>query len=173
MVTPQVKTTAGQVRRAATKPAPKSAPKPTGKTVSKATTPAAPSPQAFLAQAEAKISEFSDAFAQASDEARVKAHLGLMELADNWEKTQKNLNLQIARMKRGAQRVRGAIDTVRVRGHLAKADTADAIDELRGKLHHIQQNLSSMVTRGEDQARHALERLERSCQSLSDKLRDS
>lgn len=169
MATPQVKNPAAHARKSAAKPAVK----PASKTARKAERSVAPNPQTFLAQAEGKLTEFSDAFAQASDEARVKAHLGLMELADSWEKAQKNLNHQIALMKRGAQRVRGALDTVRVRGHLAKADSADALDELRNKLHRIQQNLSGFANRGEDQARHALQRLEQSCQTLSEKLRDS
>lgn len=131
------------------------------------------SPKEFLEKAEAKVDALSASIASASGEARVQAHLGLRELADTWKEAQSGLGKQIGRMKQAAARAHTAVDTAKLRTHLAKVDAADAVEDMRARLQRIEQRLEALVARGEEQTRDALDRLSKSCHELSKKLRDA
>jgi type II secretory pathway component PulK len=145
----------------------------TQNTLATPATKAEPSPKEFLEKADAKVEELSAAIASASGEARVQARLGLMELADSWKEAQSGLGKQIGRMKQAAAKAMTAVDTAKVRTHLAKVDAADAVEDMRVRLQRIEQRLETLVARGEEQTRDALDRLSKSCHELSKKLRDA
>lgn len=128
-------------------------------------------PKDFLERAEAKIEELSDSLAQASGEARVQAHLALMELADTWNNVQSELGKQINQLKRGTVKARAVIDEAKVQANLAKAEASDSLIAMQSNLRHIEHKLKGLAVQSEAQTRMALERIEKFCHDLSQKLR--
>lgn len=129
-------------------------------------------PKDFLERTEAKIEELSRTLVQASGEARVQAHLALMELADNWQAAQSEMNKQVSQLRRGTTKVRAVLDDAKVQAHLAKADASDRVREMRSRLASIEQKLKGFVSRQESQASVAIARLEKACREFGQKLKE-
>lgn len=86
------------------------------------------------------------------DDACLALWLGLDEIAARWEKTQ------------------GAIDAARVRAHLAKADAADAVHALRGRLRVVERRSHDLKVRAERRAIEALDVIATTCRDLAARL---
>jgi len=86
------------------------------------------------------------------DDACLALWLGLDELAARWEKAQ------------------GAVDTARVRAHLAKADASDAAQALRDRLRVLERRSHDLKVRAERRAIDALDVIASTSRDLAARL---
>ena len=123
--------------------------------------------ESFLANAEKTLDRLSRGVVSKTEDARVQAHLGIMDLNEHWQSTQAALLKSAGKLKAGVIRVRGEVDSARVMAHLAKEDATDAVANLKGRIHSIEGKVSFLRTSLAHESDAVLEGMSRSCRELS------
>ena len=125
---------------------------------------------AFVNDLDVTLHTLTKKAATASDESHLAIHLGLMELEDQWKKTQAKLEKDVDVLRRFEQSARASSDTAKVKMHLAKADVLDAAATTRKRMRNVERRLHSFKVKAESDASRVLKRLSDTFFSLSLRL---
>ena len=126
--------------------------------------------ESFLTRAEEKLDGLAKSLVEKIDDAAVQAHLGLMELNDQWQVNQADLLRSASRARAAGERLKGEIDRTRVQAHLAKSDGVDTLANLKGRLRRIEDRVAYLKVSLAHESHAVLDHVSGACRNLSGQL---
>ena len=126
--------------------------------------------KAFLDDVDSKVAAISAKAETVAGEAQLKAHLGLMDAEDFWQKRKQDILDVAAKLRQVQARQRDIIDTSRFELYFGKLEASEGLARLRERLEATERLISEMGEDTSADAKAALGRLRDAYEAIKAKL---
>jgi ElaB/YqjD/DUF883 family membrane-anchored ribosome-binding protein len=126
--------------------------------------------ESFMDDVDGKLKSLSQAAETAAGEARVRAHLGLMEAEDFWNERRDEVLKVAARLRAAQAKPKAALEEAKVELYFGKEDAKAAMAKFRHRLDETERNMKELGQSVNADAKAALHRLSDAYAAIRDKL---